>query len=123
MDSIVMGISTTTMQWDAPESAHIYPAYLPSTFIRKEIQKNPQKYGNPFIYKGFIAPYDEAGFTNSLDRSIESVKIYDIQADKEIGLFNKTADRFIFDEKIVALVLVGIVILLLILADTSRIIK
>ena len=122
MDSIVMGISTTTMQWTAPESAHIYPAYLPSTLIRKEIEKNPQKYGNPFIYKGFIAPYDEAGFKNSLDRSIESVKIYDIQADKEIGLFNKTADRFIFNEKIVLLVLVGIVIILLILADTSRII-
>jgi hypothetical protein len=123
MDCIVLGISTTTMQWTAPESAHIYPAYLPSTIITEKIQGDPHTYGNPFMYKGFIAPYDEAGFKNSLDRSIETVKIYDIQADKEIGLFNKTEDRFIFDEKIIALVVIGIAILAVILADTFRIIK
>jgi hypothetical protein len=123
MDCIVLGISTTTMQWTAPESAHIYPAYLPSTIITEKIQGDPHTYGNPFMYKGFIAPYDEAGFKSSLDRSIETVKIYDIQADKEIGLFNKTEDRFIFDEKTIALVVIGIAILAVILADTFRIIK
>jgi hypothetical protein len=123
MDSIVMGISTTTMQWTSPESAHIYPAYLPSTTITEKIQEDPGEYGNPFVYKGFIAPYDQAGFRDSLDRSIETVKIYDIQADKEIGLFNKTTDRFIFDEKTVGLVIVGFIILLVIFTDTLRIIK
>jgi hypothetical protein len=101
----------------------MYPAYLPSTTITEKIQENPGKYGNPFVYKGFIAPYDRAGFRDSLNRSIETVKIYDIQADREIGLFNKTTDRFIFDEKIVGLVILGIIILLVILTDTFRIIR
>ncbi|MBU7033001.1 MAG: hypothetical protein HXS53_10750 [Theionarchaea archaeon] len=123
MDCIVLGISSTSMQWTAPESAHIYPAYLPSTLITTRVQEDPHAYGNPFIYKGFMAPYDEAGFKNSLDRSIETVEIYDTQADKVIGLFNKTEDRFIFDEKVIALVIIGIVILSVILADAFRIIK
>jgi hypothetical protein len=33
MDCIVTGISTTTMHWNAHESAHIYPAYIPTDSI------------------------------------------------------------------------------------------
>lgn len=123
MDSIVMGIPTTTMHWTAPETAHIYPAYLPSSAILEEIQSDPGKYGNPFMHRGFIAPYDEAGFRDYLDRDIEVVKIYDLQGEGYVGLFDKVRGRLVHDEKILAVILVGIVLLLLVMVDTFRMIK
>lgn len=123
MDSIVMGISTTTMHWAAPESAHLYPAYIPTSSIMEKIQSDPGFYGNPFMYKGFLAPCDEAGFKDNLDRKTETVSIYDQQAEREVGLFSKTTGRLIYDEKVVLLVLIGVGVLLFIVADTLRMIK
>lgn len=123
MDSIVMGISTTTMYWRAPESAHMYPAYIPSSSVAEKIQADPESYGNPFMYRGFIAPYDKAGFKDYLDRDIEVVKIYDLQAERNVGIYNKMQERLIYDEKVAAVILVGVVILLLVLADTFRVVK
>ena len=123
MDSIAVGIPTTTMYWRAPESAHLYPAYLPSNVIAEKIQAEPQVYGNPFMYRGFIAPYDKAGFRDYLDRDIEVVKIYDLQAERNVGIFNKIQGRLIYDEKVLLVILVGVAILVLILADTFRIVR
>ncbi|MBU7018850.1 MAG: hypothetical protein HXS44_15175 [Theionarchaea archaeon] len=123
MDSIVMGISTTAMQWEAPDAAHMYPAYIPSNSLAEKIQLNPAFYGNPFVYKGFIAPYDEAGFKDSLDRDIEEVRIYDPQAEREVGLFNKMAENMIFDEKVVLVVLVGLGVIIIVLADIFKLLK
>ena len=123
MDSIALGISTTTMDWAAPESAHVYPAYIPSSHIIEKIKSDPKSFDNPFVYKNFIAPYDEAGFKNSLDRNIDTVNIYDPQAEREVGLFSKKAERIIYDEKVLAVVLIGIGIIVYIVADTLRIVK
>ena len=123
MDSIVMGISTTTMHWTAPETAHIYPAYIPSHAIAEKLQDDPASYGNPFIYRDFIAPYDKAGFKTSIARNIESIKIYDVQADRKINLFNRSQERLIYDEKVLLLVLVGVGIMVIIVADMLKIIR
>jgi len=123
MDSIVMGISTTTMHWTAPESAHIYPAYIPSHAIVEKLQDDPAFYGNPFMYRDFVAPYDKAGFKTSIDRDIESIKIYDVQADRKINLFNKSQEQLIYDEKVLLLVLVGIGVMVIIVADMLKIIR
>jgi hypothetical protein len=104
MDSIVMGISTTTMHWTAPETAHIYPAYIPSNSISMKIQADPDLYGNPFVYMEFVAPYDEAGFRDSLDRDIEAVEIYDLQKEKKVNLFQKTERSLTPREKTLLLV-------------------
>ncbi|MBU7046316.1 MAG: hypothetical protein HXS54_07735 [Theionarchaea archaeon] len=123
MDSIVMGISTTAMQWEAPDAAHMYPAYIPSSSLAEKIQQDPASFGNPFIYKGFIAPYDEAGFKDSLDRDIEEVRIYDPQAEREVGLFSKMAENLIFDEKVTLVVLVGLGVIIIVLADIFKVLK
>ena len=123
MDSIVMGVSTTTMLWSAPETAHMYPAYIPSNSIAEKIQSDPVSFGNPFMYKGFIAPYDAAGFEDSLERDIDVVRIYDQQAERDVGLFNKMEERIIYDEKVLLVVLIGIAIIAVVLADMFRIMR
>lgn len=120
MDSIAMGISTTSMHWAAPDSAHVYPAYIPTTSIAEKLQADPDLYGDIFIYRGFMAPYDEAGFKDYLDKDIETVTIYDQQAERKVGLYSRADERAIYDEKVVALVIIGICILLVIVADTFR---
>jgi len=105
MDSIVMGISTTTMHWVASESAHMYPAYQPSDTIAEKVQANPGMYGNPYVHKGFVAPYDKAGFGDYLDSDIEIVRIYDLQTEKEVSLLDRTKEG-ISPGKIVQIILV-----------------
>lgn len=123
MDSIVTGISTTTMHWTAPEAAHIYPAYIPSHGIAEKIQNDPELYERPFVYRDFIAPYDKAGFKTSIDREIETIKIYDAQTDRKIDLLNRSQERLIYDEKVLLVVLIGIGIIVVIVADVFRIIR
>ncbi len=123
MDSIVMGISTTTMHWTASDTAHIYPAYIPSSSLAEKIQSDPRFYDNPFMYKGFISPYDAAGFKNSLQSDIESVTIYDVQVEGKVGLYNRLQDSFLADRKAVAVLMVGAAILALIVLDVRRILK
>jgi hypothetical protein len=123
MDSIVKGISTTAMNWEAPDAAHMYPAYIPSSILAEKIQLDLASFGNPFIYKGFIAPYDEAGFKDSLDRDIEVVTIYDPQAEREVGLFSKMVEKMIYNDKVVLVVLVGLSVIIIILADIFKILK
>lgn len=109
MDSIVTGISTTTMHWTASETAHIYPAYIPSSSIADKIQADPGMYGTPFVYKEFLAPYDEAGFKDSLDRDIEMVKIYDPQIEKKVTLFYRLRNGIIIDERI-PIIIIGVIL-------------
>ena len=101
MDSIVLGISTTVMYWSAPDVAHLYPAYIPSRTITEKVQAAPDMYGNPFVYKGFIAPYDEAGFRDSLDRKIDIVKVYDPQKEGNVDLFVRPEERLTREEILV----------------------
>ena len=107
MDSIVMGISTTTMHWTSPDSAHIYPAYIPTGIIAGKVEAAPDAYDAPFTYKGFFAPYDEAGFQDSLDRDIKIVEIYDPEEEKKVGLFYKPESHILNTLKIVAILAVG----------------
>ncbi len=123
MDCIVMGISTTIMHWTAPESAHVYPAYIPSNKIAEKIKSDPRSYGNPFVYRNFIAPYDRAGFRSSLDWDIEIVEIYDPQTDERVNLFSKSEEKLIYDEKTLIIVLVGLAVIVFIVADTLKIMK
>jgi hypothetical protein len=122
MDSIVMGISTTTMHWEAPDSAHMYPVYIPSNSIAEKIQSDPDAYGNPFVYKQFVAPYDEAGFRDSLDHDIKSVEVYDPQEASRISLFIKNDEKPVYDEKKLEIMAVGIAAIL-IGAGIIRIVK
>lgn len=119
MDCIVTGISTTTMYWYAPDSAHVYPAYKPTVSITKKIQANPDTYGNPFVYKEFAAPYDEAGFNDYLNRSIESVEIYDPQSKKKVCLFLRSEEPFY--RKVP--VLIGLGALIVLIGGTLKIAK
>ncbi|MBU7033142.1 MAG: hypothetical protein HXS53_11455 [Theionarchaea archaeon] len=105
MDSIVMGISTTSMYWTSQESAHIYPAYIPSDSIIDAIIADTGKYDNPFRYKEFIAPYDEAGCEDLLDRHIESVDIYDQKVEKKINLFEEPTRNILHDVRIQVMIL------------------
>lgn len=111
MDSIAMGISTTSMYWTAHESAHIYPAYIPSDSITNTITEDAGKFDTPFRYKGFIAPYDEAGFEDSLDRHIEIVEIYDPQVEEKISLFEEPERSILHDVRMQVMMGVGILIL------------
>ena len=108
MDCIVMGISTTSMYWTAPESAHIYPAYIPSDVIQDTMEGNEQSFGNPFMYKGFIAPYDEAGFEDFLDRHIVCVELYDPYLEEKIILFEEPERSILYDVKIQILIGVSV---------------
>ena len=121
MDSIVMGISTTVMHWEAPDSAHIYPAYIPSSSIVEKVDTDPGAYRNPFVYKQFIAPYDEAGFRDSLDRDIESVEIYDPQIASKIELFVKPDDKAAYGKVEITVMVMGIIVL--VGAGTLKIVK
>jgi hypothetical protein len=113
MDSIALGISTTSMYWTAPESAHIYPAYVLSDVIQRKITGKKGKFGNPFMYKGFTAPYDEAGFEDFLDRHIECVEIYDPRVEEKIILFEEPERSILQDVRmqmvigVIACILVG----------------
>lgn len=112
MDSIVAGISTTSMHWTAPEAAHMYPAYIPTDSIAEKVQSTPEEYGTPFVYKKFVSPYDEAGFKDSLDRDIEIVEIYDPQEERKVSLFHRAQKKMV-DGKVLVLLGVGAVIILI----------
>ena len=119
MDSIVVGISTTTMHWTAPETAHMYPAYIPTDSVAEKIQADPDAYGNPFVYKGFTAPYDKAGYRDYVGNDIETVEIYDPQAERKVNIFHRE-EGIITDKMLV--VVVGAVIIFVV-AGTLRIVK
>ncbi|MBU7017112.1 MAG: hypothetical protein HXS44_06350 [Theionarchaea archaeon] len=121
MDSIVMGISTTAMYWEAPDSAHMYPVYTLSSSILKKVEADTGAYGNPFVYKQFVAPYDEAGFRDSLDRDIESVEIYDPEIMGKIELFVKPVEKTTYGKLEITVMVVGIIVL--VGAGTLRIVK
>ncbi len=106
MDSAAIGIPTTALYWGAAESAHMYPAYIPSASIAARIQADPGTYGNPFVYEKFCAPYDDAGFRDYLDKDIEVITIYDPQTEKKVALFEREG-RGILDEKLLAIVVVS----------------
>lgn len=108
MDSIATGISTTTMHWNAPDTAHIYPAYIPTDSLARKIQTDPGGYGTPFVYKQFVAPYDEAGFRDYLDDDTEMVQIYDLQTEKKVDLFHR--EKRVISEEILAIAVVGAII-------------
>jgi hypothetical protein len=113
MDCIVAGVSTTNMYWKSSETSHIYPAYIPSAFIAKEISTNPHVYGNPFVYHHFCAPYDEAGFKEYLDSSIKAVEVYDPQLEKKIGIFYRAKEQVVSEGNTTKIIVVGAAVILI----------
>jgi hypothetical protein len=81
MDLTSVGIPSTWMYWYSGESAHMYPAYVPSDTILDEIEDNPEKYNNPFVYDGFISPWDKAGYKDLKSRDILVVQAYNVHSE------------------------------------------
>jgi hypothetical protein len=71
------------------------------------------------VYKGFVAPYDKAGFKEYVDRSIESIEIYDAQLKKKVCLFYRPENRLL--KKVP--VLFGLGVLFVLIGGTVKIAK
>lgn len=84
-----VGIPSTWMYWYSGEGAHMYPAYAPSEGILAEIEKDPDKYDNPFVYNGFISPWDKAGYKDLKSRDILVIQAYNVHTENLESVWGK----------------------------------
>ncbi len=107
MDLKSVGIPSTIMYWHSGESAHVYPAYIPGEHVLTAITEDPKKYDNPFVYKGFISPWDKAGYKKLKPRDIVVIQAYDREL-QLVTIWSKP-DSILQDPKniVVIIILVG----------------
>ncbi|MBU7015091.1 MAG: hypothetical protein HXS52_09655 [Theionarchaea archaeon] len=111
MDLKSVGIPATMMYWFSGESAHLYPAYIPGSFILEEVKNNPGEYDTPFLYSDFISPWDRAGYRDLKPRDILLVQIHDSSSESLVTIWGKP--RSPLDKSgnlVIFLVLMGILI-------------
>lgn len=105
MDLKSVGIPSTIMYWYSGESAHVYPAYIPGENVSTAVKENPKTYDNPFVYKGFISPWDEAGYKELKSRDIFVIQIYDRESQSLVTVWSKP-DSVLQDPKNIAIIII-----------------
>ncbi|MGD2248897.1 MAG: hypothetical protein PVF58_10870 [Candidatus Methanofastidiosia archaeon] len=111
MDLTSVGIPSTWMYWYSGESAHMFPAYVPSDTILDEIEKNPAKYDNPFMYNGFISPWDKAGYKNLKSKDILVIQAYNVHSENLESVWGKP-EGFLktWVDVVLLLLMIGVVV-------------
>lgn len=104
MDLKSVGIPSTVMYWHAGDRAHVYPAYKPGKHVLTAITENPAKYDGPFVYKGFISPWDKAGYQKLKPRDIFVIQVYDREL-SQVTIWSKP-DTLLHDPKTIAMIII-----------------
>lgn len=94
MDAIAIGIAPTEVYWKSRETGHLYPAYLASPTVLRAIESSGAYWKSPFVYKGYLSPYDQAGYKNLLGTQIEYVSIYDHEAENFVTIYSGIKETY-----------------------------
>jgi hypothetical protein len=109
MDAIALGIAPTEVYWKSKETGHLYPAYLASPTVLRAIESRGAYWRSPFVYKGYLSPYDQAGYRNLLGTQIEYVSIYDHEAENFVNIYSGIQETYTTTLLLVSFIVVAVV--------------